>query len=142
MLRPVRGVIGLALTAALAATVGCAAGSSPGGVVEARVGSTTVTPTDGSAVVRYELTGTAITVDGTYTEPAGGAEQMIELHQAPLPWSRTFTVPAQQFFVAGLIAEGPNLEATVTCRISRDGTVIAQESGPSVDCRGEVGAPR
>lgn len=93
---------------------------------------------DGSVMVRYELTGTAVTVDGTYATPADGKETMVELRATALPWRKTFTLPPQHFFVAGLVAQGPNLESSVTCKIMKNNEVIAQETGPTVGCRAEI----
>jgi hypothetical protein len=89
-------------------------------------------------LVRYELTGTAVSVDGTYSEPAGSTERIVELRGAGLPWRKSFTLPPKQLFVAGLMAQGPNLESTVTCKIMKDSEIIAQQTGPTVDCRADV----
>jgi hypothetical protein len=97
-----------------------------------------VNPGDGSIVVRYELTGTAVMFDGTYSEPAGDAERTIELRAAGVPWSRNFTLPPNRLFVAGLVAQGPNLESSITCKIIRNGVVIVEETGATVDCRAEI----
>lgn len=96
-------------------------------------------PTDGSVLVWYELTGTAVSVDGNYAEPADGKERMVELRAAALPWRRSFTLPPKHLFVAGIVAQGPNLESTVTCKIMKDSEIVAQETGPTVDCRAEIG---
>lgn len=98
-------------------------------------------PTDGTSIVRYELTGTAVTFDGSYAEPAtdaGKTENMVEIKQAPLPWSKDFRLAPNQLFVAGVTAQGPNLESTVTCKILKNGVTVTEESGPLVDCRAEV----
>jgi Mycobacterium membrane protein len=97
-----------------------------------------VNPGDGSIVVRYELTGTAVMFDGSYSEPADNAEHMVELRGAGVPWSRNFTLPPNRLFVAGLVAQGPNLEASITCKILRNGVVVVEETGPTVDCRAEI----
>ena len=95
-------------------------------------------PTDGSVLLRYELTGTAVSIDGTYAEPVDGKEKMVELRTTPLPWRMNFTLPPKQFFVAGLVAQGPNLESVVTCKIMKDSEILAQQTGPTVDCRAEI----
>ncbi|HEY3259177.1 MAG TPA: hypothetical protein VGJ95_02740 [Pseudonocardiaceae bacterium] len=95
-------------------------------------------PSDGSVLLRYELTGTSVIIDGNYAEPADGKEKMVELHATPLPWRKSFTLPPKQFFVAGLVAHGPNLESTVTCKIMKDSETIALQTGPMVDCRAEI----
>jgi hypothetical protein len=79
-----------------------------------------------------------VKVDGTYAEPANGKEKMVELRAAALPWRKSFVLSPDQLFVAGLVAHGPNLESTVTCKIFKNGTVIAQETGSTVYCRAEV----
>lgn len=124
----------------LAVLVGCGSSTPP-----EQSGAVTGTPTiagpnvaPGATLVRYELTGTAVTIDGTYAEPAGGVEKMVELRQIALPWGKNFTIPPDQLFVAGLVAQAPNLESTITCKIITNGTVVAQQTGPTVDCRAEV----
>jgi len=97
-----------------------------------------VEPSDGSVLVRYELTGTAVSIDGSYAEPSDGKEKMVELSSIPLPWRKSFTLPAKQFFVAGLVAQGPNLESTVSCKIMKDSEIVAQQTGTTVDCRAEI----
>jgi hypothetical protein len=134
--RPLLKVVsGLACLAVLG---GCGSGSPPAqpGTPTETIAAANVAP--GATLVRYELTGTAVTIDGTYAEPAGGAEKMVELRQAALPWGKDFTIPPDQLFVAGLVAQAPNLESTITCKIITNGTVVAQETGPTVDCRAEV----
>ena len=127
--------------ACLLVLTGCGGGSpeqtttpAPGpSIAEANAG-----PADGARLVRYELSGTAVTIDGTYSEPAAGAEKMVQLREIALPWSKNFTLPPNQLFVAGVVAQGPNLESTITCKIIKDGAVIAEQTGATVDCRAEV----
>lgn len=138
-----RGLMWLAIgIGCLLAAAGCGLGSSPQRPDPADQpspdGASRPTPTDGTVLVRYELTGTAVSVDGTYSEPVGSTERMVELRGAGLPWRRSFTLPPQQLFVAGLMAQGPNLEATITCKIMKDSEVIAQQTGTTVDCRADV----
>lgn len=140
-MRPVKVVFDLVgvviVSAALAAVlVGC--GSEAGNSTPVRAASDTSIVADGLAMVRYELSGTAISVDGTYSEPVEGIEKLVELRQEALPWSRNFTIAPNQLFVAGLSAHAPNLESSITCKIIRNGAVIAHETGPFVDCRAEV----
>lgn|GEM_PF-3656514 len=120
---------------------GCGIGSShvqSGAADQPSVAAARAKPSDGTVLVRYELTGTAVSVDGTYAEPIDGKERMVELRAAALPWRKSFTLPPKQLFVAGLIAHGPNLESTITCKIMKDTEILAQETGPTVDCRAEV----
>jgi len=132
-------VVGLAC---LVVVGGCGSGSPPAqqaGVVQSpTVAAANVKPGNGATLVRYELTGTAVNFEGTYSEPVDGVEKIVELHRATLPWSRNFTLPPNQLFVAGLLAQAPNLESTITCKIIKDGNVVAQQTGPTVDCRAEV----
>lgn len=137
-----RGLTWLAICiGCLLAVAGCGVGSSPrqsDSAEQPADGASRPTPTDGTVLVRYELTGTAVSVDGTYSEPAGSTERIVELRGAGLPWRKSFTLPPKQLFVAGLMAQGPNLESTVTCKIMKDSEIIAQQTGPTVDCRADV----
>jgi hypothetical protein len=120
---------------------GCGIGSSQeqsGSADQPSTGTPKPTPDDGTVLVRYELTGTAVSIDGTYAEPDAGKERMVELRGTALPWRRSFSLPPKQLFVAGLVAQGPNLESTITCKIMKDSEIIAQQTGPTVDCRAEV----
>jgi Mycobacterium membrane protein len=130
-------VIGLAWLAVLG---GCGV-ASPRAQESAETSSVAianVNPGDGSIVVRYELTGTAVMFDGTYSEPADNGEHMVELRATGVPWSRNFTLPPHHLFVAGLVAQGPNLESSITCKIIKNGVVVVEETGPTVDCRAEI----
>ncbi len=137
MHRLTKVVVGLAWLAVLG---GCGVESpSPQKSAEtSSVAIANVNPGDGSIVVRYELTGTAVMFDGTYSEPAGDAERMVELHATAVPWSQSFTLPPHHLFVAGMVAQGPNLESSITCKIIKNGAVVVEETGPTVDCRAEI----
>ena len=120
---------------------GCGIGSAPqqsGSADQPSDAAPKSNPDDGTVLVRYELTGTAVSIDGTYAEPDSGKERMVELRGTALPWRRSFTLAPKQLFVAGLVAQGPNLEFTITCKIMKDSEIIAQQTGPTVDCRAEV----
>lgn len=139
MRRRSRIVYGLAFLVLLG---GCAADSDPEfpplQTTTQSIAAANVGPADGPRMVRYELTGTAVTFDGSYAEPMGGAERMVELRGIALPWGRNFTIQPGQLFVAGLVAQAPNLESTITCRIIKNGAILAEQTGPTVDCRAEV----
>jgi hypothetical protein len=135
--QPVKVVVGLACVVMLGSCGNDPGTAGPGGG-PGTLPTATTPPPDGSTVVRYELSGTAVNFDGTYSEPAEGAERIVELREAPLPWSRNFTLGPNQLFVAGLNAQAPNLESTVTCKIFKNDAMIAHETGPLVDCRAEV----
>lgn len=138
MQRLTRAVIGLG-SAAMLAACGTEQPPVPPLAPTSSVEAGNTSPTDGSVFVRYELNGTAVNFDGFYSEPSGQTERMVELRSTPLPWSKSFTLPPRQLFVAGLVAQAPNLESLITCRIVRDGAVIAEQTGPTVDCRAEIG---
>ena len=136
-----RVVIGLACLAALGA---CGSpepsGQADGQVNASQFGSGSGQSGAGGSVVRYELSGTAVTVDGSYSEPTNGVERRVEVRQVALPWSRDVRLSPKQLFVAGLSAQGPNVDSTVTCKIIKDGQVVSQETGSLVDCHAELTA--
>ena len=128
-------------SACLAVLVGCGGGpapTEPGTAGTPSIAAANVNPGNGAVLVRYELSGTAVIIDGSYSEPADGKEIMVELRSTQLPWHKSFTLQPKQLFVAGLVAQGPNLESTVTCRIVKDSEIVAQQTGPTVDCRAEI----
>jgi hypothetical protein len=134
-------VVGLACLLVVLGACGspAPAGSGPAAGAPQRTASSTAAA-DGSSMVRYELSGTAVTVDGSYAEPSSGVEKMVEVRQVALPWSRDFTLAPKQLFVAGVSAQGPNVDSTVTCKIIKDGVVVSQETGSLVDCHAELTA--
>jgi hypothetical protein len=131
---------GLAGAAALVgAVIGCGGGPTATGIAGVPTNAAIrAAQSDGSVLVRYELTGTAVSIDGTYAAPADGKETMVELRATALPWRNTFTLPPHRVFVAGLLAQGPNLESSVTCKIMKDSEIVAQETGSTVDCHAEI----
>jgi Mycobacterium membrane protein len=139
--QPLKAVAGLACFVALAAC-GSPAPSNPssGGQVNAGQFGSDAAPVNGGSVVRYELTGTAVTVDGSYAEPSRGVEKRVDVRQVALPWSRDVRLAPKQLFVAGLSAQGPNVDSTVTCKIIKDGEVVSQETGSLVACHAELTA--
>ena len=144
MQRLAKGVIGVAC---LAMVGGCGSGPtqarpSAGAEATPSIAEANVASGKGATLVRYELSGTAVSIDGTYSEPANGRETMVELRDIPLPWDMNFILPPEQLFVAGLLAQGPNLESTITCKIIMNGDVVSQQTGPTVDCRAEVSPPK
>ena len=135
------GLAGAAAVSGVLAGCGNAPSQATGTANPPSIAAAKVEPTDGSVLVRYELTGTAVSIDGNYSEPADGKERMVELRATALPWRKSFMLPPNHLFVAGLVAQGPNLESTVTCKIMKNSEIVAQQTGTTVDCRAEISQP-
>jgi hypothetical protein len=74
-----------------------------------------------SYTVKYEITGTASSVDITMENAGGNTEQ---LDDVPLPWSQSFTITLEQHehFFAYVSAQNQGTTGTVTAKIYKDGS--------------------
>lgn len=89
--------------------------------------------------ITYEVTGTGTSAAITYSGRDFNTAQETD---APLPWSRDVTIDGLGKTVSLTATNGMD-DGTVTCRITADGTVLAEQtsSGPfaSASCIGSAG---
>jgi hypothetical protein len=106
------------------------AGSSPASPATSQPAASTPTPTPRSdrRTVTYRLTGTAGSTDLSYATRSGLEKEK----GAPLPWTKTFTVPRDGLVllsVSALAAGG----GTVNCEIDVDGVKVKEAAGKDLE---------
>jgi hypothetical protein len=92
----------------------------------------TPTPRSDRRTITYRLTGTAGSTDLSYATKTGVEKEK----GAPLPWTKTFTVPRDDLVLLSVSALATG-GGTVSCEIDVDGVKVKQAAGKDleiVDC--------